>query len=149
VAGDSAVLWSEAVRVAVVEGRLDLAGGLDLIPEARREQWHTWVLDASGSDPKRFNPNGYTVTALQAAWAAISSTDQGDGSSLHLQRGLQAAVKAGDDTDTVAASRAHFLAPATASRTARAVTRAPYRARAPAGSGRWRRSLCRALLRGC
>jgi ADP-ribosyl-[dinitrogen reductase] hydrolase len=102
-AGDSAVLWSEAVRVAVVEGRLDLAGGLDLIPEARREQWRAWVLDASGAEPKRFNPNGYTVTALQAAWAAITSTDQGDGSPLHLQRGLQAAVMAGDDTDTVAA----------------------------------------------
>ena len=103
VAGDSAVLWSEAVRVAVVHGRLDLAGGLDLIPDERREQWRTWIEDATGAEPKRFNPNGYTVTALQAAWAAITSTDEGDGSPLHLQRGLQAAVKAGDDTDTVAA----------------------------------------------
>jgi ADP-ribosyl-[dinitrogen reductase] hydrolase len=102
-AGDSAVLWSEAVRVAVVDGRLDLLGGLDLIPAERQEQWRTWVRDATGAKPKLFNPNGYTVTALQAAWAAITSTDEGDGSPVHLQRGLQAAVKAGDDTDTVAA----------------------------------------------
>jgi ADP-ribosylglycohydrolase len=103
VAGDSAVLWSEAVRVAVLHGRLDLAGGLDLIPAERREQWRTWVQDATGAEPKLFNPNGYTVTALQAAWASITSTDEGDGSPMHLQRGLQAAVKAGGDTDTVAA----------------------------------------------
>jgi len=103
VAGDSAVLWSEAVRVAVVHGRLDLAGGLDLIPAERQGLWRTWVREATGAEPKLFNPNGYTVTALQAAWAAITSTDRGDGSPIHLQRGLQAAVKAGDDTDTVAA----------------------------------------------
>jgi len=56
-----------------------------------------------GAEPRLFNPNGYTVTALQAAWAAITSTDEGDGSPLHLQRGLHAAVHAGDDTDTIAA----------------------------------------------
>jgi ADP-ribosyl-[dinitrogen reductase] hydrolase len=103
VAGDSAVLWSEAVRLAVLHGRLDLAAGLDLVPGERREQWRTWVQDATGAEPKLFNPNGYTVTALQAAWAAITSTDEGVRSPLHLQRGLQAAVKAGNDTDTVAA----------------------------------------------
>ena len=56
--------------------------------------------------------NGFTVTALQAAWAAITSTDpgRGDGSdrgagnaAAHLRRALSAAVHAGDDTDTVAA----------------------------------------------
>jgi ADP-ribosyl-[dinitrogen reductase] hydrolase len=103
VAGDSAVLWSEAVRVAVVHGRLDLAGGLDLIPDERRGQWRAWVEEATGAEPRLFNPNGYTVTALQAAWAAITSTDEGDGSPLHLQLGLHAAVHAGDDTDTIAA----------------------------------------------
>ena len=47
-AGDSAVLWSEAVRVAVVERRLDLAGGLDLIPHERRDQWA--AVDRRGRD---------------------------------------------------------------------------------------------------
>lgn len=102
-AADSSVLWSEAIRIAVNEGRLDLAGGLDLVTEANRDSWRTWIEEAAGRDPKDFANNGYTVTALQAAWAAITSTDRGDGSAMHLQRGLQAAVRAGWDTDTVAA----------------------------------------------
>ena len=102
-AGDSCVLWSEAVRLAVTTGQLALAAGLDLIPSDRREFWATHVDDATGARPGRFNPNGYTVTALQAAWAAITSTDHRDGSPLHLQRALTAAVHAGNDTDTVAA----------------------------------------------
>jgi ADP-ribosylglycohydrolase/predicted protein tyrosine phosphatase len=101
--GDSAVLWSEAIRVAVNDGRLDLVSGLDLVAVERRDRWRGWIEDATGAAPVRFENNGYTVTALQAAWAAITSTDLGDGSALHVQRGLQAAVRAGWDTDTVAA----------------------------------------------
>ena len=47
-----------------------------------------------------FAPNGYVVTALQAAWSAIRHP-VGDGSP--LVGSLAAAVHAGDDTDTVAA----------------------------------------------
>ena len=57
----------------------------------------------------RFGDNGFTVTALQDAWAAITTTDRGDGSAMHLQRGLQAAVRAGHDTDTVAAIAGSLL----------------------------------------
>ncbi|HEX8972397.1 ADP-ribosylglycohydrolase family protein [Oryzihumus sp.] len=102
-AEDSCVLWSEAVRVAVLEGRFDLVSGLDLLPAVRRGQWAAWIDEATGAEPKAFSPNGFTVRALQAAWAAVSSTDDGDGSPAHLQRALVAAVHAGDDTDTVAA----------------------------------------------
>lgn len=115
VAGDSCVLWAEAVRVAVCEGRLDVVGGLDLLPAERRDTWLGWIVAAeSGSAPLR--PNGFTVTALQAAWAAIVSTqaapdtDEPTGATSasgsqpgHLERALQAAVRIGDDTDTVAA----------------------------------------------
>jgi ADP-ribosyl-[dinitrogen reductase] hydrolase len=102
-AGDSGVLWCEAIRVAVLEGRLDLLGGLDLVAPERRDAWRNWIEEATGAAPNAFANNGFTVTALQAAWAAITSTDLGDGSALHVQRGLQAAVRAGWDTDTVAA----------------------------------------------
>lgn len=102
-AADSCVLWSEAVRLAVNEGKLDLVQGLDLLPAERRAQWRDWITEATEAVPQRFSPNGFTVTALQAAWAAITSTDHHDGSPLHLQRALTAAVQAGDDTDTVAA----------------------------------------------
>ncbi|HWS58962.1 MAG TPA: ADP-ribosylglycohydrolase family protein, partial [Actinotalea sp.] len=102
---DSCVLWSDAVRRAVLSGHLDLAAGLDLLDAERRERWGAWIAEATGADPARFAPNGYTVTALQAAWAAITSTDDGDGdgSPLHVRRAITAAVHAGDDTDTVAA----------------------------------------------
>lgn len=100
---DSCVLWSEAIRLAVTEGQLDLVQGLDLLPTERRAQWCDWITEATGAIPRLFSPNGFTVRALQAAWAAISSTDHHDGSPVHLQRALTAAVQAGDDTDTVAA----------------------------------------------
>ena len=100
-AGDSCVLWSEAVRVAVTTGRLDVTSGLDLLdPEARRA-WAALIDEATGARPDRFSPNGFTVTALQAAWAACTSGP--DGGTPGFEEGLQAAVRAGDDTDTVAA----------------------------------------------
>ena len=109
-AGDSAVLWSEAVRVAVVERRLDLAGGLDLLPAERRDQWTAWIAEAEHQDPGTFRPNGFTVTALQAAWSVITQTPVPEDAPhrasypcLHLQHALHAAVRIGDDTDTVAA----------------------------------------------
>ncbi|MEO7751946.1 MAG: ADP-ribosylglycohydrolase family protein [Terracoccus sp.] len=108
-AADSSVLWSEAIRVAVTEGRLDLAAGLDLVSTPNIGRWSGWIEEATAADPSQFDNNGYTVTALQAAWAAITSTDRGDASAVHLQRGLQAAVRAGHDTDTVAAIAGSLL----------------------------------------
>jgi ADP-ribosylglycohydrolase len=109
-AGDACVLWSEAIRIAVVEGRLDVEGGLDLIPEDRRTCWALWLADARTGPARRFAPNGFTVSALQAAWAAILHTPQPPdepGAALfacqHFQEALHAAVRIGDDTDTVAA----------------------------------------------
>ncbi|GAA6527086.1 ADP-ribosylglycohydrolase family protein [Intrasporangium sp. DVR] len=108
-AADSSILWSEAIRVAVTEGRLDLASGLDLVSPDHTRHWAEWIEQATGEHPGRFVNNGYTVTALQAAWAAITTTDRGDRSPMHLQRGLQAAVRAGHDTDTVAAIAGSLL----------------------------------------
>lgn len=101
-AGDSCVLWSEAVRRAVVDGVLDLAAGLDLLPAANRDRWAAWIREATGADPSSFPNNGFTVTALQAAWAAITTTASDEGSA-HVRAGLYAAVHAGNDTDTIAA----------------------------------------------
>lgn len=100
---DSCVLWAEAVRVAVVEGRLDVRAGLGLLPAARRAAWEGYIADAEGeADPGAFFKNGYTVTALQAAWWAIHSTAGIEGPD-HVEAALQAAVAIGHDTDTVAA----------------------------------------------
>lgn len=100
---ESCILWSEAVRVAVVDGRFDLAGGVNLLEQDRRDEWLARIDEATGTDPKRFSPNGFTVTAFQCAWAAITSTNGASDSPDHVRRTLTAAVQAGNDTDTVAA----------------------------------------------
>jgi ADP-ribosylglycohydrolase len=103
-AGDACVLWSEAIRVAVLEGRFDLLGGLDLIPAERRSQWAEWIQEAVDDPrPERFGPNGFTVTALQAAVAALVASGVASGRAEAVAQALHLAVSAGHDTDTVAA----------------------------------------------
>ena len=101
---ESCVLWTEATRVAVVEGRIDAAAGLDLIAPESREMWRGRLADAASLPASGFTPNGFTVTALQAATAAITQTSTpATDPARHLQDALHAAVRIGDDTDTVAA----------------------------------------------
>ena len=99
---DSCVLWSEAVRVAVVEGRLDVRAGLPLLPEERRSVWLALIEEAEAQAPATFGRNGYTVTAFQAAWSAIHATAHIEGPD-HVEAALQTAIAIGHDTDTVAA----------------------------------------------
>jgi ADP-ribosylglycohydrolase len=110
-AGDACVLWCAAIRHAVLHATCDgLHEGMDLIPEERRDRWASWISEAETADPGRFSPNGFVVPALQAAWSAITQTlvptdEPGAGrfACQHLQDALAAAVRIGDDTDTVAA----------------------------------------------
>ncbi|MCL3862940.1 ADP-ribosylglycohydrolase family protein [Actinotalea sp. K2] len=104
-AGDSCVLWSEAVRTAVVECRLDLVSGLDLVPAERRPAWARSIEAAERpAPPADLRRNGFTVTALQAAWRATYLTHwDGIEPSDQVRDALQAAVRIGGDTDTVAA----------------------------------------------
>jgi ADP-ribosyl-[dinitrogen reductase] hydrolase len=105
-AGDSCVLWCIAIDRAVREGRLDgVRDGLAFVDADRRPGWSAWVDEAETLDPASFRPNGFTVRALQAAYAAIRQTPvpPGVGAPRHLQDALHAAVRIGDDTDTVAA----------------------------------------------
>ena len=54
--------------------------------------------------PGLFNPNGWVVTAFQAALSAIVNTPEPqEQPSSHLSEALVAAVRIGNDTDTVAA----------------------------------------------
>jgi ADP-ribosylglycohydrolase len=104
-AGDACVLWCIAIDRAVREERLDGArDGLLLLEPGADERWAVW-LDAAEREPLRsFRPNGFVVTALQAAHGAIWQTPvPDDRPRRHLELALQAAVSVGDDTDTVAA----------------------------------------------
>lgn len=103
-AGDSCVLWSEAVRRAVVDGELDLRGGLDLLGGTEvQERWSAWIDEAEREDPATFAGNGFTVVALQAAWAAVHRTREAATPQEHVAEALRTAVAVGHDTDTVAA----------------------------------------------
>ncbi|GHD87285.1 ADP-ribosylglycohydrolase family protein [Streptomyces naganishii] len=108
---DACVLWCAGVRTAVLEGTFDgVRAGLDLLPAGRRALWAGRLDEAEAHPPRHFTHNGWVVHALQAAWSAITRTpvpepDPSGGGfpAQHLELALEAAVRAGTDTDTVAA----------------------------------------------
>ncbi|WP_167043489.1 ADP-ribosylglycohydrolase family protein [Salinibacterium sp. ZJ454] len=101
-AGDACVLWTLAIRHAILTGELDVRVGLDALPGERRDRWAVLFDEAEQKTPADFVRNGWVVEALQGAWSAIAGTIE-DGTAKHLRRGLDAAVRGGNDTDTVAA----------------------------------------------
>ncbi|MFN8043045.1 MAG: ADP-ribosylglycohydrolase family protein [Mycobacterium sp.] len=104
-AGDACVLWSVAIRHAVLTAELDVRAGLRHLDDERREMWSERLDIAESSRPADIDRNGWTVAALQAAWSAIVHTMPRPDAlrADHLRLGLDAAVRAGNDTDTVAA----------------------------------------------
>lgn len=104
-AGDACVLWCIAIDRAVREARLDgVRDGLGVLAGSARDRWATLLDEAESEPPRRFSRNGYVVTALQAAHAAIHQTPiPHDQPCAHLAHALRAAVHIGHDTDTVAA----------------------------------------------
>jgi ADP-ribosyl-[dinitrogen reductase] hydrolase len=100
VAGEACVLWSLAIRHAVLTGELDAHIGLDYLSPASRGSWGARLYAAEGSAPQDFSRNGWVVEALQAAWCAITTAVYTDGK---LMYSLQHAVRGGRDADTVAA----------------------------------------------
>jgi ADP-ribosyl-[dinitrogen reductase] hydrolase len=104
-AGEACVLWCVAIDRAVREQRLDgIDDGLAVLDADRRRFWSARLAEARSRPPGSFTPNGFVVTALQAAVAAIEQTPvPTDAPSGHLPAALEAAVRIGHDTDTVAA----------------------------------------------
>jgi ADP-ribosylglycohydrolase len=100
-AAQACVLWNHAQRHAILTGELDIRVGLAELPPRDAQVWLDRIEAAERSSPAELGSNGWVVRALQAAWSAISRTPQ-DGPE-HFAQALEAAVRAGDDTDTVAA----------------------------------------------
>jgi ADP-ribosylglycohydrolase len=108
---DACVLWCSGIRTAVLEGTFGgVRAGLDLLPAERRDVWARRLDEAEADPPYHFGNNGWVVQALQAAWSAIVRTPvpellpaKGSFPAQHLRLALEAAVRAGTDTDTVAA----------------------------------------------
>ncbi|MDT5232813.1 MAG: hypothetical protein QOI39_3313 [Mycobacterium sp.] len=109
-AGDACVLWCLAIRHAILTGALDARIGLRHIDADRRDKWASRLDVAEKSEASAFTNNGWVVEALQGAWCAIATTPvpqndpaQGVFRTDHLRLALDAAVRGGNDTDTVAA----------------------------------------------
>jgi ADP-ribosylglycohydrolase len=102
---EACVLWCIAIDRAVRQGRLDgVYDGIGLLPAERQDFWRARVAEAHEGPPGRFAPNGFVVTAFQAALSAIWHTPvPKDQPCRHFADALQVAVRIGDDTDTVAA----------------------------------------------
>ncbi len=113
-AGDACVLWCLAIRHAVLTGELDIRVGLPHLSPDARQRWLRLIEAAEAGEPHTFANNGWVVSAFQAAWSAIKLAVDYEAPSnffdaQRLKLGLEFAVRAGDDTDTVAAIAGSLL----------------------------------------
>lgn len=115
-AGEACALWCLAIRHAVPNGNIDgVRAELHRFPADRAAVWAGRLDEAEAHDPAHFEHNGWVVQALQGAWSAIhrtltlDGTDPGPFPASHLRRALEAAVRGGRDTDTVAAIAGSLL----------------------------------------
>lgn len=103
-AGEACVLWSLAIRHTVLTGELDARVGLTGLEPEARARWSARLAEAERTRAEAFVDNGWAVHALQAAWSAIMLTPvTAYDPERHLVDALENAVRAGGDTDTVAA----------------------------------------------
>ena len=110
---DSCVLWTDAIRRAIdapvttgdgPDWVSHVAVGLELLDKDRRGLWAERLANAGSTPPEAFTPNGYVVTALQAALSSLAHTAvPADQPCRHLRLAIERAIRVGDDTDTVAA----------------------------------------------
>lgn len=113
-AGDACVLWSLALQHAVLNGELDIRIGLPHLPEESQGRWTQLIDEAEKNEPAYFSNNGWVVHAFQAAWSAINLAVKAPEEQFRYQAerfafGLEQAVRAGNDTDTVAAIAGSLL----------------------------------------
>ncbi len=101
-AGQACQIWTHAIRHAVIHGDFDgVRDYLTVADQGVVDYWGPLLDQAEYGSPRDFSKNGWVVHALQTAWWAITSTDSSN--TEHLQHALEAAVRAGGDTDTTAA----------------------------------------------
>ena len=117
VSAEACLIWTLGLRHAVLHGTFDgVHAALAYLPDDRATAWAGLLDEAEAHDPAHFTKNGWVVHALQAAWSAITRTpvpdlDPAAGSfaAQHLGLAVEAAVRAGYDTDTVAAIAGSLL----------------------------------------
>lgn len=111
-AGEAAALWSAAITHAVITGELDIRIGLKdpSFVHGNAELWLERIETAENKEPSAFRNNGWVVEAFQGAWSAIhASHRENQTGPEHFRAALEAAVRGGNDTDTVAAIAGSLL----------------------------------------
>jgi ADP-ribosylglycohydrolase len=100
---EACVIWSKAIRHAILFENFDgIQLAINELPAFRQGFWNDLFDEAEASDdPSQFANNGWVIHAIQAAYKAITMT--ATNSPDHLVLGIEAAVRVGHDTDTVAA----------------------------------------------
>lgn len=97
--GDTCVIWSEAIRLAVTEGVIDPYAGLDLLhPDVRDSLAQT--LKEAEAENFSLESNSFTITSMQSAWHAVYYGSRSDDP---VTTGITLAIAQGSDTDTTAA----------------------------------------------
>lgn len=104
---EAAVLWSFAIRHAILTGELNVSIGLTRLAPERRERWRGLIAEAHSAPPAYFARNGWVIHAFQAAvsalWHAGEVPEDKFERRAYFARVLEASVRSGNDTDTVAA----------------------------------------------
>jgi len=111
VSASACAVWCLAIREAVSFERIEsledfaksvVASIATHMPE-EADFWAEVLTDAYARDPREFTAgNGYSLTTLKAAWAAITSTPIPSTPAKHFADALEESVRGGGDADTVA-----------------------------------------------
>lgn len=104
-ASDACVIWTHAIRLNLQGKFLDdpISQAVAQVSESRQSLWHSRIEQARARQPRDFENNGWVVSAFQAAVSAIN------GSEHDPLKAVERAVRAGYDTDTVAAITGAYM----------------------------------------
>jgi ADP-ribosyl-[dinitrogen reductase] hydrolase len=105
---EACALWSEAIHYAILHDSFEgFQLAIESLPAERRDFWLSLKIEAEQNEPWYFTKTGWVIHSVQAAWSAISRTDQS--SPRHLEDAIRHAIRCGNDTDTVAAIAGSLL----------------------------------------
>jgi ADP-ribosylglycohydrolase len=102
-AAHACIIWVFAIRHAIKTGELDFEPGFEFLPEEAKHKWHGFLQEAAEHPPVHFENNGWVVAAFKAAASAVFIGEY------EYTKGIEAAIRAGFDTDTVAAIAGSLL----------------------------------------
>lgn len=102
-AAHACIIWVFAIRHAIKTGELDFDSGFEFIPQGAQAKWRGFLDEAENNKPVHFENNGWVVSAFKAAASAVIIGEY------DFTTGIEAAIRAGYDTDTVAAIAGSLL----------------------------------------